>query len=284
MRSFHVMIVSIVISLFPTFAAADCKQDLQDYQKAFDQHDLKSAANLIGYMIDWSKVDRAKLDKLCYETDGSPKVYRIFHDAIAWAVANNSWDFLLLLLDQIVYREPIKYDYAKLLYKAADSGNPEAQYRLSRDLLLGRDWRGYTLIHNNESEALVWLNKAAQQDHPSALWALGMLYRSGAGVLQDYDMAKKLFRKSASLGSSEAMRALGDMLAIDINKSSNIQLAYMWYNLSAEKSTRDGYTNSAIISAALRDKISLALEQDKLMSAQRLSNQCLASGYRDCGE
>ena len=49
-------------------------------------------------------------------------------------------------------------------------------------------------------EAYTWLKQAAGNDHPRALFGLGLLYYYGYIVPEEKDKAKRLIQKSGKLG------------------------------------------------------------------------------------
>ena len=51
-----------------------------------------------------------------------------------------------------------------------------------------------------KAEAYTWLKQAAGNDHPKALFGLGLLYYFGYIVPEEKDKAKKLIQKSGKLG------------------------------------------------------------------------------------
>ena len=88
-----------------------------------------------------------------------------------------------------------KKDLNKLRRKGND-GNIDTQYLI---------W----LLYVNDKgvkkpEAYTWLKQAAGNDHPKALFSLGILYYYGYIVPEEKDKAKKLFQKSGRLGLSLA--------------------------------------------------------------------------------
>ena len=84
--------------------------------------------------------------------------------------------------------------------KAAKLGHAEFQHRLS-DLYSGI----------NDLKAKKWLEKAADQNHPQALYELATMYRRGDGVEKDQPKAAELFEKAAARGHALSQRSLGNM-------------------------------------------------------------------------
>lgn len=116
-----------------------------------------------------------------------------------------------------------------LLERAAWSGNATAQlaladYLFAKDDPEGADWlaaaalsgsakaqaRYARILHDGEygiprdpKAALGWFSRAADQNEPSALVAMGEAYRSGAGVRRDLKKAAAYFLHAAELGSRD---------------------------------------------------------------------------------
>ena len=68
---------------------------------------------------------------------------------------------------------------ARLLRKAADQGNAEAQYNL------GAMYRAGQGVPQGNAEAVRWFRKAADQGDAKAQYNLGVMYHDGQGVPQD---------------------------------------------------------------------------------------------------
>src|SRR5205085_6322450 len=88
---------------------------------------------------------------------------------------------------------------------AAFQGIAEAQLALGLKFLYGE---GMT---TNDSEALLWLRKAAEQGQAEAQFHLGNLYRDGRGTTRDLLQASKWYRKAADGHHPEAKRALQEL-------------------------------------------------------------------------
>ena len=69
---------------------------------------------------------------------------------------------------------------------------------------------GYCGLAPNAVEAVKWYHKAAQADHPGALFQLGECYEQGLlGVAVDPERANSYYRRAAELGDEEAQAKLG---------------------------------------------------------------------------
>ena len=94
-------------------------------------------------------------------------------------------------------------DAARWFRKAAEHGNPDAQYLLGTLSLEGKG------VARSPSEAARWLRKAAEQGHSGAQHSLGTLYAGGIGVGRSMSEAVRWYRKAAEQGNAEAMNNLG---------------------------------------------------------------------------
>jgi len=82
----------------------------------------------------------------------------------------------------------------------AEQGEAEFQYRLGRHHLARTQ---------NYSEAMKWLNLAANQGDVSAMIDLGGIYLRDKYGVKDLDKAEQYFQKASELGGTEAMNKIG---------------------------------------------------------------------------
>jgi TPR repeat protein len=80
--------------------------------------------------------------------------------------------------------------------KAARRGDPLAFSSLGQIALIQRDY----------SEALLWLNRAANRGHARSKYYLGKLYWRGNGVKLDLKAARRFFSEAAANNVKEAQR------------------------------------------------------------------------------
>lgn len=160
---------------------------------------------------------------------------------------------LLILLSYIIiiycssYRRAENYYYgygvtqdfykaAKLYQKAADGGNPDAQFKLADMYLIGRG------VDQDRQKAIELYRKLADQGYAGAQVILGQMYCSGLGVPEDQREAFHWFRKSAEQGNSEAQFRLFVMFFYGRGVDEDEQEAFVWCRKSAEQ----GYINAQI--------------------------------------
>jgi TPR repeat protein len=58
-------------------------------------------------------------------------------------------------------------------------------------------------------DAFYWLRKAAAQDHPAAMYQLGVLYLHGMGVARQMEHGAQMIRRAAELKDADALHLLG---------------------------------------------------------------------------
>ena len=74
---------------------------------------------------------------------------------------------------------------------------------------LGMVYRDGTGVTQDYAEAVNWFREAADQGDADAQNNLGLMYANGKGVVQDYAEAMKWFRKAADQGDAKAQNNLG---------------------------------------------------------------------------
>ena len=109
-----------------------------------------------------------------------------------------------------LYIQEDKLKKAKpLLVKAAKKESGYAQYLLAMNF--------FDLYSENNKEALFWLERAASNDEPEALYQLGVYYLEGVEV----DLAKAInyFQRAAELNHADAALELSYIVAQDDDKA-----------------------------------------------------------------
>jgi TPR repeat protein len=116
----------------------------------------------------------------------------------------------------------------------AERGDAEAQFHLGASFYYG------VMASTDFSEAVRWFRQAAAQNHPRALYELGLMHIRGDGVLKDKEQGHALLLKSAELGYDEAMNALGSAYWRGTFGPSDLKSATEWFRRSAENDDPDG--------------------------------------------
>ncbi len=83
--------------------------------------------------------------------------------------------------------------------KAADRGDATAEFYMGSLCYQTKEY----------DQALVWLQKASDQNEADGENLLAYMYRCGQGVDEDHDLEFELYSKSASAGNSAALEGLG---------------------------------------------------------------------------
>ena len=120
--------------------------------------------------------------------------------------------------------------------KAANAGNPEAENALANCYHMGDG------TIKNDTLAINWWSKAAEAGNVDAMTHLAEILTDPTDEYMDPDLAqaKNWWSKAAELGDAYAMYRLGDCLERGIGVSViNVDDAYKWYRLSAQKGNED---------------------------------------------
>ncbi|KAL3746839.1 hypothetical protein ACJRO7_015737 [Eucalyptus globulus] len=91
-------------------------------------------------------------------------------------------------------------------WKAANMGDPDAQYELGCHLRVEHDY------FSSDQQAFYYLEKAVDQLHPGALYLLGAVYLTGDCVKQDLASAMWCFHRASEKGHAGAAIAYGSLL------------------------------------------------------------------------
>lgn len=114
--------------------------------------------------------------------------------------------------------------------KAAELGNPHAQYSLAKLILADPGSKPEQI-----GKAVAWLTRAAEAGQGSAQYALGKLYRDGTGVAKDSRKAAEWFEQSAGQDNDYAAYALGRLLLDGVDGvSRDVPAAVKWLTRSAK--------------------------------------------------
>ncbi len=112
----------------------------------------------------------------------------------------------------------------------AERNDPQAQTTLGTFYQLGQAG-----LKPDFNEAMKWLQRAAQQGDPSAMYRVGYMYYGGQGVAQSVPEAIRWFKKSAESGFAIAQFTLGNLFAEGRNLRLNYSEALRWYYYAAEQ-------------------------------------------------
>jgi hypothetical protein len=96
--------------------------------------------------------------------------------------------------------------------------------------VLYKDGQG---VPQDYAQAAVWFRKAAEQGNADAQFNLGILYKDGQGIPQDYAQAAAWYRKAAEQGDADALLKLGAAYIIGRGVPQSYEEAYFWFDLAA---------------------------------------------------
>ena len=132
----------------------------------------------------------------------------------------------------------VEQDYGKSYHwakKAADQGNPKAQYRLASIIYTGG------IGPKNQPEALqlflesfIGLKKLSEKGDSDARSKLGILYARGVGVKKDLTEAAKLFGQAARVGHVKAQLDLATAYLQGSGVNRNPTTAKHWFEKAAK--------------------------------------------------
>ena len=101
-------------------------------------------------------------------------------------------------------------------------------------------------LATNYVEAVKWYRKAAEQNHPQALYELGVCYTKGAGVARDAVEAVKWYRKAAGQNYAEAQYNLGVCYDEGAGVVKDELEAVKWYRKAAGQNLAEAQHNLGV--------------------------------------
>lgn len=151
----------------------------------------------------------------------------------------------------------------KLIQESANTGYPEAQFRL------GVMYRTGTCVQYNATKAFEWLLKSSISGHGAACFEIGSIYEQGELIPKDNIKAYEWYKKSADQGITIAQNMVGTMLAYGTGTPMNLDEAIRYFSMSINNggnTTYFNYTvqNTGIVPALFKSWHELGLENLKL--------------------
>ena len=144
---------------------------------------------------------------------------------------------------------------AKWLDRAAQQGEPVAQYRLATLYERGRG------VPTDAAKAIKWYLAAAQAGNRKAMHNLAVAYAQGAGTAKDYAEAARWFSKAAALGLADSQFNLAVLYERGLGVPQSLLDAYKWYAIAAAQGDTE--------SKARIDALTTQLSADDRAAAQR---------------
>jgi len=102
-------------------------------------------------------------------------------------------------------------------------------------------------VSKDETEAVNWYRKSAEKNDANAIAALGSMHETGRGVAKDAAEAVRLYRRAADLGHSGAMFQLGVLYANGRGVPQDDAEAVIWYRRAAEDDNPDAMANLGLM-------------------------------------
>jgi TPR repeat protein len=91
------------------------------------------------------------------------------------------------------------------------------------------------------------LRKLAEEGNTTAQNGIGLLYREGAGVPQNYGQAKEWFEEAAKQGHAEAQVNLGTLYLHGDGPPQSAQMALFWYRRAAEQGDAQAFAKLGLM-------------------------------------
>ena len=134
---------------------------------------------------------------------------------------------------------------AKWLQRAADAGEPVAQYRLGTLYERGRG------VPTDAAKAMRWYQAAANQGNRKAMHNLAVAFAEGTGVQKDFAEASRWFLRAANLGLPDSQFNLAVLYERGLGVPQNLVDAYKWYAIAAAQGDGESKTRLNAISSQL---------------------------------
>jgi TPR repeat protein len=210
----------------PTKVKSTESADYQKGQDAFDKDDYKTAFN------EWQPL--------------ADQGYAAAQSSLGWLYENGKG----VLEDD---EQAIKW-----YQKAADQGYAKAQYDLGSMYRSSEDVRQkselsvtwYKTLYatakgvlKNDTEAVKWYRKAANQGYAEAQYGLGRMYDYGEGVRESDNQAVKWYQKAADQGYAKAQSHLGLMYQSGKGVRKDYKQAVKWYQKAADQGLASAQKN-----------------------------------------
>lgn len=159
-----------------------------------------------------------------------------------------------------LYIQEDKLKKAKpLLVKAAKKESGYAQYLLAMNF--------FDLYSENNKEALFWLERAASNDEPYALYQLGLYYSEA----NDLAKAIKYYQRAAELNNADALLELSYIYGEGIGVEQDDDKALFYLKKAAESGNQEG----------LDELVAMALSGQGNMDAKEAEYWIKKAGYTE---
>ena len=130
-------------------------------------------------------------------------------------------------------------------------------------------------VVKNDEQSSKWVLKAASLGNIGAQAEIGHRYAVGLGVIKDDLKAIEWYRKAIKQGSPEAMGYLAWNYSKSIGVNKNIEIAYSLYQLA---------DNEGLQSARERiQELEQEMTQAQISTAKKLATDCVINYFDNCG-
>ena len=106
-------------------------------------------------------------------------------------------------------------------------------------------------VTKDNAEAARWFTLALKHDERRAQRMMGMFYIGGVGVGKDVNKGIDLLKKSSAQGDAIAARSMGDLYYKSLGVKQDLDEAYKWYKLGAERDDKKAINRVAEVKKAL---------------------------------
>ena len=141
-------------------------------------------------------------------------------------------------------------------------------------LQLGLMYKNGIGVPQDYKEAVKWYRLAAEAGNSAALFNVGKMYNDGKGVPQDEAEAVKWFLRASEKGHAFAQSYLGFSYALGKGVEQDLVRGYMWLNLSTAQGLE--------VVKDSRDKVANLMSSAQISEAQDMSRKCFAQNYKGC--
>ena len=114
----------------------------------------------------------------------------------------------------------------------------------------------------------------ALNGNADAQYNLGITYKKGQGVTQDYKEAVKWFRLAADQGDADAQINLGFRYASGEGVTQDYVRAHMWLNISASSGDKNAEENLDIVAKKMTPT--------QIEKAQEMARLCMKTNFKNC--
>lgn len=130
--------------------------------------------------------------------------------------------------------------YSRLI---EETGSIEIYTRIAENYIIGNSELG---ISRNLTEAIFYLEKAAEQGDAKAIEHLGLIYAKGLGAEIDPSKAFEHLEKARGLGSVPALGGIGYMYLYGIGIPVNLEKAFVYYKQAADLGHGESMNNIGV--------------------------------------